>query len=229
MDWVKWHEHYEASPWIIERIRIVRLHISECLSRIPPGPTVVISVCAGDGRDIIGVLHDHARRNDVRARLVELNADLLETGRQAATAAGLVDRMEFVTGDATQSDAYAGVAPADLVLVCGVFGNVRTKEIGKLIDSLRFLCKSGGYVVWTRYISGDGLSKVETIRKLFRQTEFEEVRVDMSAAANHAIGTHRYLGECLSLPEGKQMFEFTGFDNTGAAWSLWNKIRRLFR
>jgi hypothetical protein len=34
----------------------------------------VISLCAGQGRDLLGVLADHPRREDVRARLVELDA-----------------------------------------------------------------------------------------------------------------------------------------------------------
>ena len=57
------------------------------------------------------------------ARLVELNPDNAATARELAAAAGL-PRVEVVTADAAEPAAYAGLVPADLVLACGVFGNI---------------------------------------------------------------------------------------------------------
>ena len=71
------------------------------------------------GRDLIEVLAAHPRRDDVRARLVELDARNAAFARGAAGAAGL-GQVEVVTGDAALTDHYRDVVPAELVLVCGV-------------------------------------------------------------------------------------------------------------
>jgi len=124
MDWTKWHERYDSSPELVARLHLVQTHIAACLEVCPPGPMRVISICAGDGRDLIGVLTTHPRTSHVSARLVELDPRLVERGREAANAAGLASQLEFLQTDATLSSAYVGAAPAHLVLVCGVFGNV---------------------------------------------------------------------------------------------------------
>ena len=46
--------------------------IKQALDEAPAGPLRVISLCAGQGRDLIEVLAEHPRRGDVRARLVEV-------------------------------------------------------------------------------------------------------------------------------------------------------------
>ena len=84
-------------------------------------------MCAGQGRDLIDVLGGHPRRAEVTARLVELDPRIAAAARQRAAAAGL-SLVDVVTGDAGLAGAYAGLAPADLVLACGVFGNI-TAEI----------------------------------------------------------------------------------------------------
>ena len=94
----------------------------------PAGEIRVISMCAGDGRDLLGALRAHPRRNDVRARLVESDATLVNRGRDDARAAGL-GGVSFALGDASTTSAYEGAVPADIVLVCGVFGNVTDDDV----------------------------------------------------------------------------------------------------
>ena len=84
-----------------------------------PGPLRAISLCAGQGRDLISALAGHPRRYDVRARLVELDPRNTETARQAAQAAGL-PRVEVVTGDAALTDTYAGIRRQRLRRAVGV-------------------------------------------------------------------------------------------------------------
>ena len=48
-----------------------RVILRVALDGAPPGELRVVSMCAGQGRDVIGVLSQHPRRSDVRARLVE--------------------------------------------------------------------------------------------------------------------------------------------------------------
>jgi hypothetical protein len=56
-----------------------------------------------------------------------------------------------VTGDASLVDQYQDLAPADLLLVCGVFGNISDADIERTIDACGQLCKTGDTVIWTRH------------------------------------------------------------------------------
>src|SRR5436190_1604292 len=109
-DWHEWHRAYDApdSP-LSHRLAVVQRLIRAVLDAAPPGPIRVISMCAGEGRDLLGVLADHPRADDVHARLVELDPDLAGTARDNAPA-----RVDVVVGDAGMTDVYEGAVPADL-------------------------------------------------------------------------------------------------------------------
>jgi hypothetical protein len=49
-------------------------HLSAALDAVLAGPIRLLSLCAGQGRDVLGVLPGHARRGDVAAVLVESDA-----------------------------------------------------------------------------------------------------------------------------------------------------------
>ena len=149
-DWAAWHEAYDNpdSP-LAQRLLAVQARISEALDQAPAGPIRAVSICAGQGRDLIDVLREHPRRRDVAARLVELDPRNAAAARQRAAAAGLA-QVEVVTGDAAQTGAYAGLIPAGLVLACGVFGNITDGDVARTIRCCAGLCAPGGTVVWTR-------------------------------------------------------------------------------
>ena len=89
-DWVEWHRDYDDPGSLLSRRgELVQGHLRTELGRAPAGDVRLISLCAGQGRDVIGVLAGHPRRNDVRARLVELDERNVALARQAAQAAGL--------------------------------------------------------------------------------------------------------------------------------------------
>jgi hypothetical protein len=106
----------------------------------------IVSLCAGQGLDVIDVLagYPHARR--VTARLVELDERNVAAARQRANAAGL-SQFEVVVADATRLAAYEGAAPADIVLVCGVFGNISDQDVLHTIDLLPQLCRPAATVI----------------------------------------------------------------------------------
>ncbi len=55
-DYRAWHEDYDdPESGLTWRLGVVRSHIRAALDA-KPGPARVLSACAGDGRDIIGVL-----------------------------------------------------------------------------------------------------------------------------------------------------------------------------
>src|ERR1700761_2848223 len=89
-DWAEWHRDYDDPDSLLSRRgKLVQGHLRAELDRAPAGDVRLISLCAGQGRDVIGVLTGHPRRDDVRARLVELDERNVALARQAAQAAGL--------------------------------------------------------------------------------------------------------------------------------------------
>lgn len=223
MDWAQWHDLYDASPALIARLRIVRLHITRCLDTFPSGMIRVLSICAGDGRDLIPVLTDHGRVRDVHARLIELDPRLVECGRAMADAAGLADQVEIVAGDATAVAAYRDFAPADLVLACGVFGNVRKADTARLAESLASLCARGGFLIWTRRVGGrlhspygrrapgGNVADPANILGLLRDRSFEDVQVDHTPDGTFVVATCQHRGEAPPLPSDERpLFVFTG-------------------
>ena len=53
------------------------------------------------------------------------------------------DRIRIVEGDASLARLYAEEVPADIVLVCGVFGNISTADITHTIQAMRGFCAPG--------------------------------------------------------------------------------------
>lgn len=209
MNWVDWHKRYEWSPALAVRLRTVKKHVAQCLDACQPGPIKVLSLCAGDGRDFIGVLASHTRAQDVRAWLVELDSHLVERGRAALEAAGLTGRLEFMHADATMSSTYMGMVPVDVVLACGVFGNLAKTEIPRLIRSFCSLCNHHGRVVWTRNLCArNGVRETARIRRLLCALSFEEVCFEATPDGGFGIGTHRYLGPFAELPRDQELFRF---------------------
>jgi hypothetical protein len=150
VDWHGWHDAYDCpDSSLARRLVAVQTRVRVALDSAPPGPLRAISLCAGQGRDLLEVLVGHPRRDDVRARLVELDARNAEAARARARAAAL-DHVEIVTGDASLTDRYRGMAPADLVLVCGVFGTITVEAVERTVGTCRQLCQAGGTVIWTR-------------------------------------------------------------------------------
>lgn len=212
MDWFEWHKAYRKSSALKARLSLVRKQISNCLNACPSGKIRVVSLCAGDGRDLLGALMNHPRSLDVSARLVELDRRLVECGRSAAEGAGLAEQLEFVQGDATLSSAYEGMVPADLVLACGVFGHVSVTQTAQLIQNLSCLCNSDGFVIWTRRRNDQESTRhTSAIQNLLCESAFEEVCFELTPEGKFGVSTYRYLGEPLALPKEQQLFDFSEF------------------
>jgi hypothetical protein len=219
-DWFAWHDNYRTRPRMRQRLQIVREYLANCLNACPSGKIQVISVCAGDSRDLTGTLYDHPRTADVQARLVEIDERLVECGRTAAEAAGLGEQLEFIQGDATISSVYEGAVPAAIVLLCGVIGNIPEEELPGLMETLTYLCKPEAFLIWTRDLFEDGENRLASVRAMLQNSRFEEVNFRMTLTGNMGVGTHRYLGQTLPLPKDKQLFVFSSPLDTQDAWPL---------
>jgi hypothetical protein len=187
-------------------LRVVQQRISVALDESPPGPLRVVSLCAGQGRDLLEVLAGHPRRDDVHARLVELDEHNAEAATHAAAGLSGVD---VVVGDAAVTDHYAGMVPAHLVLVCGVFGNITDADIRRTVGFCTRLCATGGTVVWTRH--RDAPDRVPAICGWFEDSGFERRWVS-DPAEKFGVGVHRFTGRPGPLARGERLFTFVGYD-----------------
>jgi hypothetical protein len=79
-DWVAWHRDYDdpGSP-LSNRLERVSWHLCRALDRAPSGPVRLVSLCAGQGRDVLraGML----RRQNCRYRVASLMREHQRGGR----------------------------------------------------------------------------------------------------------------------------------------------------
>jgi hypothetical protein len=205
-DWLDWHRQYDdPKSRLARRLRVVQDHILRAL-KDRAGQLRVISMCAGQGRDLLGVLADHHRRDEVAALLLELDPRNVEIARAAARRAGL-DRVRVMCADASISDTYDGAVPADIILACGVFGNISNDDIERTIAYLPRLCASRATVVWTRAHEPEA-DVPSKIRRWFDQSGFEEVAFDAPDDDTFRVGTHRLTASPRPLKRGARLFRF---------------------
>jgi Putative methyltransferase len=205
-DWVAWHAGYEnPESNLSRRLTAVQACIRQALDSAPPGRIRVLSMCAGDGRDLLGAMAKHPRKDDVDARLVELNESLAE--RVRVTSAG--SHVDVVQGDAGWTDLYVGAVPAHLVLVCGVFGNITDADVERTIAALPELVAQGGHVIWTRYRNEPDLTW--NIHTWFSEHGFESWW-QSQPDAGYGVGAHRFLGVPRQLRTGERLFTFIEAD-----------------
>jgi len=187
-----------------QRLEAVRAHIGRRLDESAPHPVRVISACAGDGRDLLGVLSTRADADRVTALLVEYDAALADRARQ--TAAALAATIEVRQADAAQSDVYADAVPADLVLLCGIFGNVSDADVRTTVRAAPQLCALGAQVIWTRHRGEPDLTPA--IRGWFADSGFEEVDFVAPAEQEWSVGVHRLVADPHPLQSAKHWFTF---------------------
>ncbi|HTW55340.1 MAG TPA: class I SAM-dependent methyltransferase [Thermoplasmata archaeon] len=204
-EWVDWHREYDRDSHQARRLEYVRAAIRAALDRAPPGPIRVLSLCAGDGRDLLGVLADHPRAPDVRARLVDLAPALVEVGRARAAALGLRS-IEVVVGDAGEARTAEGAVPVDLLLLCGIFGNVADADVENTVRHAPAFCAPGATVVWTRGRFPPDLTP--SIRRWFRAAGFEELAFVTVPDSTAAVGSGRLVGPVAPFRPSTRLFTF---------------------
>jgi hypothetical protein len=209
-DWLAWHHPYDdPSSSLSRRLEVVQRHLAAALDRCEDGPISMLSMCAGQGRDILAVLERHHRAADVTARLVELDERnvVIAAGRAAELDS---PHIEVVSGDAGVTDAYAGMVPATVILACGVFGNISDPDIETTVAALPTLCSAWATVIWTRHRRSPDLTP--SIRSWFSDAGFEEDAFEALTGTSVGVGVHRLVGQPAAFEPGRRLFEFVGYD-----------------
>jgi hypothetical protein len=165
-------------------------------------------MCAGQGRDVIDVVSVHPRRADVSALLVELDPALVDFARERASSAGVADHVRVQQGDASLCRFYSEHVPADLVLVCGVFGNISASDLTATIQALPGFCRPGGRVIWTRHRRLPDATP--SIRADFASCGFSEVEFVAPEFTVMTVGHHRLDGPTAAFDPDRRLFDFVG-------------------
>ena len=202
-DWAAWHAPYDdpGSP-LSQRLGVVRAQVALGLDRAPAGTVRLLSLCAGRGLDVLPLLPAHPRGADVRGRLVELDARNVEVARSLAAAG-----VEVVQGDAGRTDACTGAVPADLLLLCGIFGNVSDEHVERTVAAVPQLCGRGATVVWTRSTHPPDLTPA--VRRWFAAAGVVETAFVAEGAGGWSVGAGTFAGEPESLVPGRRLFTFS--------------------
>jgi hypothetical protein len=205
-DYVAWHDEYDraGSPLHL-RLLVVQDLIAAALDELPSGRIRVISMCAGQGRDLIGVARRHRRGGDLTGLLVEADPHNVAAARTAIAQAGL-GGLSVEQGDAGRSAAYAGAVPADLVVACGIFGNVTDEDVRRTIRFLPALCAPGGWVIWTRGPRQDGI--VQTIQDWFEAAGFRPYALVVPEGNLFGVGAARLAAPPSPFDADAALFDF---------------------
>ena len=141
-NWLDWHEAYgdPGSPLAL-RLEVVKKRLRTALDQAAPAPTV-LSLCSGDGRDVIETLADYPAPTG-RVVLVEVDPTLSARARRAAEAQNLC-QVEVRCGDAGAVATFADILPVDVLLLCGIFGNIDHSAVKRIVESAPSLVRAGG-------------------------------------------------------------------------------------
>jgi hypothetical protein len=209
-DWVDWHRQYDdPTSDLSRRRRSVQAAIRSWIATTGSGPRRIVSACSGDGSDLLEVLAGEPDAARFSVRLLEVDEDLAATAEAQARSAGLAG-VDVVRADAGVTESYAGAVPADLLMLCGVFGNLSDADAQWTIETARHLCAPGAHVVWTRgrFADRDAVEPTTRLRAWFAESGFEEVSLDAPDDAVYRVGVHRLVARPEQLVLGRQFFTF---------------------
>ena len=135
---------------------------------------------------------------------MELDPGLAENARRGLAELGIAG-VDVVTGDAGELAAYRAAAPADLVLECGVFGNISDEDVERTVRASPALCAPGAILIWTRHRRAPDLT--DAIRAWFIESDFEEVSFEPVPDSDGSVGVARFIGSTTELVD-QRLFTF---------------------
>ncbi|MEO7078438.1 MAG: class I SAM-dependent methyltransferase [Rhodococcus sp. (in: high G+C Gram-positive bacteria)] len=206
-DYVNWHSEYDDPESSLSvRLRHVQRAILDWLDRIP-GQVRVLSSCAGQGHDILGALEQRGPKDRARVTgaLLEIDPTNVAIAQRHIARLGL--DLSIVETDAGATDAYAGLVPADLVILSGIMGNISATDIERLVHVAPQFCAPAATVIWTRGAQDPDLGP--DIRRWFCQAGFEELSCqEWIEGTGMRVGVNRLIASPQALRPGERIFTF---------------------
>ena len=187
--WDTWHDAYDdVESDLSQRLIAVQRRLSLAIDEAPPGAVRIISVCAGQGHDVIGVLKTHPRAADVQALLVESDPHNVDVARARLATEGITG-VDILQGDAGVTAAYRDAVPAHVLMLCGIFGNVSDVDLRRTVRNAPRLCAPRATVLWTRHRREP--DRTPEIRAWFAEAGFAELAFDSPGPDRFALGSVR--------------------------------------
>jgi hypothetical protein len=204
--WVSWHDDYDdPESDLSQRLIAVQHRLADAINQAPPGAIRVISACAGQGQDVIGVLKSHPRASDVQALLVESDQHNVGVARDRIAAASITG-VDVLQADAGLTCTYRDAVPVDVLLLCGIFGNVRDEDVRRTVSNASRLCAPRATVLWTRHRRDP--DRTGEIREWFAYAGYEELAFDSPGPDRFALGTIRLVAPPLAYRSDLRLFTF---------------------
>ena len=204
--WATWHDAYDdPESDLSQRLIAVQHRLTDAIDQAPPGAIRVISACAGQGNDVIGVLKSHPRKAEVHALLVESDDDNVRVARARIAAAG-IPGVDVRQADAGITGTYRDAIPADVLMLCGIFGNVSDEDVCRTVHNASRLCTPQATVLWTRHRRDP--DRTDQIRSWFAEAGYEELAFDSPGPDRFALGTLRLAAPPLAYRSDLRLFTF---------------------
>ena len=108
------------------------------------------------------------------------------------------------TADAGAVEVLADAVPAQVVLACGVFGNLERDQVEQCIATLPVACARGASLLWTR---GRGPEDPgPDLDRWLRAAGFEPVARVAPERARYRVGVDTYVGPPRQPVPGERLF-----------------------
>lgn len=203
-DWHAWHaDYHDPQSSLSRRLIAVRRRVAESLG---DGTQVhgILSLCAGDGRDVIPVVAALPPERRPEVVLVELDPSLADAARRRAAEVALA--ASVVIADAGRAESWKHTRTPDLLMLCGIFGNVPDADVQRTITAATAIVRPGGRVIWTRgHRAGRDMRPV--IRRWFLEAGFEELSFD-SEPVGFGVGVHQLVAPDAAVAVPDRLFSF---------------------
>ncbi len=204
-DWVEWHRSYtDPGSDLSQRLAVVTTAIIDAISSAPPGPISVLSLCAGEARDLSGAALGHPRSGDMHGVAVELNAGLAAIAAGSLRDAGT--SIEVRCADAGRPIHWDDVVPVDVLLLVGIFGNLTDDHVQRTVAATAAMVRAGGTIIWTRHRKAPDLTP--SIRGWFDDTGCTPIGFTSAGPESYAVGVERMDEPRSSVALPEQLFRF---------------------
>jgi hypothetical protein len=97
--------------------------------------------------------------------------------------------------------------PAEIVLACGIFGNVPDEDVRRTVKHLSSFCAPGATVIWTRGRQ-QHRDFALTIKGWFEECGFAEIAYEAPDDYGYRVGVHRLTAEPQDFVRGVRLFSF---------------------
>ena len=109
--------------------------------------------------------------------------------------------------DAAAVASFADALPADVLLLCGIFGNVSDQDIQRTVEASAAMCAPGATVIWTRHRRPPDLTP--QVRAWFAASGFDELAFDaLETSTLIGLGTNRLRRAATAGLPDRRLFTF---------------------